>query len=144
MKRIIGGYLLILFLAFASCDTISNLPTNTSGGIFSLNGNWMLNSASDDALEGTVVTVFPAVSDATIRTLANNTKCLRERDVIWRGVKSSSGGGFTLENLVNACNNATVYRPATITIISNDEIRISGQNDAGLELNQTWRRVTSN
>ena len=104
----------------------------------------MLNSASDDALEGTVVTVFPAVSDATIRTLANNTKCLRERDVIWRGVKSSSGGGFTLENLVNACNNATVYRPATITIISNDEIRISGQNDAGLELNQTWRRVTSN
>ena len=143
MKRNIPAFLLMMAISFVGCDTITNLPTNTSGGIFSLNGNWQINSSSDNLLEGTVVTVFPAVSDATIRTLANNPGCFRERDVLWRGVKSSSGGGFTLETLVNACNNASVYRPAVITIISNDEIRLTGQNAAGAEINQTWRRVTS-
>lgn len=143
MKRNILAFSLMIALSMTGCDTLTNLPTNTSGGIFSLNGNWQLNSSSDNTMEGTIVTVFPAVSDATIRTLANNSKCFRERDVLWRSVKSSSGGGFTLENLVNACNSTTVYRPATITIISNDEIRLTGQNDAGTEINQTWRRVTS-
>jgi len=143
MKRNILAFSLMIALSMTGCDTLTNLPTNTSGGIFSLNGNWQLNSSSDNTMEGTIVTVFPAVSDATIRTLANNSKCFRERDVLWRSVKSSSGGGFTLENLVNACNSTTVYRPATITIISNDEIRLTGQNDAGTETNQTWRRVTS-
>ena len=143
MKRNILAFSLLIAFSFAGCDTLKNLPTNTSGGIFSLNGNWQLSSSSDNLMEGTVVTVFPAVSDATIRTLANNSSCFRERDVLWRGVKSSSGGGFTLETLINACNNATVYHPATITIISNDEIRLTGQNAAGTEINQTWRRVTS-
>ena len=33
---------------FSACDTIKNLPTNTSGGLFSLNGNWKLASTTDN------------------------------------------------------------------------------------------------
>src|SRR5438128_7294569 len=58
MRRIFSGGLIILLVTFmiCSCDTIKNLPTNTTGGLFSLNGNWRLASTTDNnALVGTTI-----------------------------------------------------------------------------------------
>ncbi len=141
MKKYFFVLLAAIFF-LAGCETLNKIPTNTSGGIFSLNGTWRLDVTNDNnALVGTTVSVFPGIVDGTITTLSNNTYCLRERDVLWRSLKALSAGGFTFENLVNSCNNATVYRAAMITNIKNDEIRINGQKDVGGELIQTWKRV---
>jgi hypothetical protein len=129
---------------FTQCDTLKNLPTNTSGGLFSLNGNWQLASTTDgNAMQGTVVQIVPGFSEATARTLNNNTYCLRDKDVIWRSLKSSGSGVFTIDNLVSACNGTVLYKPATITVLTNDEITIKGSTATSAELVQTWRRVAS-
>lgn len=141
MNRILFSSLAILFF-FTQCDTLKNIPTNTSGGLFSLNGNWQLSSSSDNgALEGTIVTVTPGLSDASVRTLNNNNYCLRERDIVWRGLKSTQAGVFSLESLVTACNNATLYKAGTLTVLTNDEVRVTTRNALGTELLQTWKRV---
>ncbi len=125
----------------AGCDVFKKIPTNTSGGIFSLNGNWLLVSSSDNkSIEGTIVTVVPGVADGTVKSMSNNNYCLREMDVIWRNIKSMQGGSFSLETLVNACNDSKIYKGGTITVLSNDEIKISTRNASGTELMQTWRR----
>jgi hypothetical protein len=143
MKRYLFALSAAIVTIFAQCDTFKSLPTNTSGGLFSLNGSWQLSSTSDNrALEGTTITVVPGVAEATVRTLANNTYCLRERDVIWQSIKSFEGGTFTADVLVNACSGSTVYRPATITVITNDEIRLKGSTVTSTELLQTWKRVS--
>jgi hypothetical protein len=129
---------------FTQCDTLKNLPTNTSGGLFSLNGNWQLASTTDgNAMQGTVVQIVPGFSEATARTLNNNTYCLRDKDVVWRSLKSSGSGVFTIDNLVSACNGTGLYKPATITVLTNDEITIKGSTATSAELVQTWRRVAS-
>ncbi len=129
---------------FTQCDTLKNLPTNTSGGLFSLNGNWQLASTTDgNAMQGTVVQIVPGFSEATARTLNNNTYCLRDKDVVWRSLKSSGSGVFTIDNLVSACNGTVLYKPATITVLTNDEITIKGSTASSAELVQTWRRVAS-
>ena len=144
MKR----YLSILYIAivaiFTQCDTLKGIPTNTSGGLFSLNGTWQLSTSTDNnALIGTTIRVVPGVANGTALTLANNTYCLREGDAILRGIKGLEGGTFSTEMIANACNNNMVYRPATITVLTNDEIRITGSTTAGTELLQTWKRVYS-
>lgn len=142
MKR----YLLVLFVAivtiFTQCETIQNLPTNTSGGLFSLNGSWRLETTSDNqSMVGTVIQVFPAVTDATIRTLANNNYCLRERDIFWRNLKAQQGGAFSLETIVNACSGAAAYNAGTLTALTSDEVRVNSRTANNTELIQTWRRV---
>jgi hypothetical protein len=142
MKRYVFFLLAAIVTIFTQCDTLKTLPTNTSGGLFSLNGSWQLSTSTDNqALAGTVVQVFPGVADATIKTLGNNNYCLRERDVLWRNLKAGQGGVFSLEAMVNACNGNTVYRPATLTAVNNDEIRITTQTVNNTELVQTWQRV---
>lgn len=129
---------------FTQCDTLKSIPTNTSGGLFSLNGNWQLITTSDNkAMEGTVVQVVPGFANGTARTLNNNTYCLREKDVAWRTIKSVGSGTFTIETLVNACEGNPLYKPATLTVLTNEEIRITGSNAASAELVQTWRRVAN-
>ncbi len=144
MKR----YLLILNLAivtlFTQCETLQKLPTNTSGGLFSLNGNWQLASSSDNkALEGTVVTVVPGYSSGTARTLANNTYCLREGDVVWKNLKSMQGGMFSLQSIINSCNGSLAYTDGTITVLTNEEIRITSKSATNTDVIQTWRRVAN-
>lgn len=127
---------------FTQCDTLKSIPTNTSGGLFSLNGSWQLSTTTDNkAMEGTVVQVVPGVADATVRTLSNNTYCLRERDQAWRNIKAGDAGVFSIDMLVNACNGTALYKPATITVLTNDEIRVKGSTTSSAELMQTWRRV---
>ena len=143
MRRSLLALGLAIVTIFTQCDTIKNLPTNTSGGLFSLNGNWQLASTNDNrAMEGTVITIVPGFADATVKTISNNTYCARERDVLWKGIKSMQGGTFTTESLVNACQGTTLYQPATITVLTNDEIRLTGHTSASTELIQTWKRVS--
>jgi hypothetical protein len=135
---------LAIVTIFAQCDTLKGLPTNTSGGLFSLNGNWQLTSSGDNrALEGTVVTVVPGIADATVKSISNNTYCIRERDVLWKGIKSLQGGTFSTDNLVNACRDSVLYKPATITVLTSDEIRLTGHTATSTELIQTWKRVST-
>jgi hypothetical protein len=144
MKRYLFALSVAIVTLFTQCDTIQNLPTNTSGGLFSLNGNWQLTSSSDNkALEGTVVTVVPGYSSGTARTLANNTYCLREGDVVWKGLKSLQGGTFSLQSIVNSCNGSLAYTDGSITVVTNDEIRITSKSATNTEVLQTWRRVAN-
>lgn len=143
MKRSLLALGLAIVTIFTQCDTIKNLPTNTSGGLFSLNGNWQLTTTNDNrALEGTVITIVPGFADASVKTISNNTYCVRERDVLWKGIKSLQGGTFSTEALVNACQGSPLYKPATITVLTNDEIRLTGHTTASTELIQTWKRVS--
>ena len=145
MKRYLLFYLLAIVTIFTQCETLQTLPTNTSGGLFSLNGAWNLSSNSDNSsMVGTVVQVFPGVSTGTVRSIGNNNYCVRERDAMWRGLNNRTGGGFNLELLVNACEGTTTYKQATITAISNDEIRIVSQAKDGKELVQVWQRTVVN
>ena len=142
MKRYILFFSIAMVTIFTQCDTLKNLPTNTSGGVFSLNGSWQLATSNDNrAMEGTIVSVVPGVADATVRTLANNTYCVRERDVLWRNLKNLQGGSFSLDNLVSACTGNPIYEQATLTVLTNDEIKITSRTNTGIELMQTWRRV---
>jgi hypothetical protein len=144
MKRTLFLLSAAIVTIFTQCDTLKNLPTNTSGGLFSLNGSWQLTTTTDgNAMQGTVVQVIPGFSDAASKTLNNNTYCLREGDVMWRSVKNTGSGVFTLENLVNACDGNVLYKAATLTVLSNDEITIKGASKTSTEMVQTWKRVTN-
>jgi hypothetical protein len=141
MKRLLV-LMFIVASAFTACDVIKNIPTNTSGGFFSLNGTWSLTSTNEgSALSGSTITVYPVTGSATFTTLANNTYCARERDALWKDIKSTGSGVFSVNALATACNNSTVYRAATITVISTDQVRLSGQTASGAELLQTWQRI---
>jgi hypothetical protein len=126
-------------LLLASCDSLKNIPTNTSGGIFSLNGSWILVTSSDSSLLGSVVTVVPGVGNGTLTTVGNNNSCLRANDVKWKDIKSSSNGGFTVSNLVTACNGYT-YKDAEITVLTTDQVRLFGKGNSGNDITQTWTR----
>jgi hypothetical protein len=95
-------------------------------------------------MEGTVVSVVPGFSDATVRTIpAANAYCVRERDAFWRSEKSDQNGGFVTEVLVNACTGSPTYKAAIIAVISNNEIRIKTMTTANAEILQTWTRQSS-
>ena len=144
MKRYLFALSAAIVTFFTQCDTLKTLPTNTSGGLFSLNGNWQLASSSDNrALEGTVVNVVPGYSNGTARTLANNNYCLREGDVVWRELKSIQGGMFSLQSVVNSCTGSLAYKEATITVLTNDEIRVTSRTATNTEVIQIWRRVAN-
>ena len=145
MKRFLLFLSVVIVTLFTQCETLQTLPTNTSGGLFSLNGSWSLSSNSDNSsMVGTVVQVIPGVSTGTVRSIGNNNYCLRERDAMWRGLNARTGGGFNLELLVGACNGNTTYKPATVTSISNDEIRVTSETTDGKELTQVYRRTAVN
>ena len=142
MKKItilmLGG--IITFLS--ACDTIKNLPTNTSGGLFSLNGNWKLSSTTDNnAQVGTVVTVAPAIASAFVKTFENNSYCYRAGDEAWKSLSSRPNGGFTIQSLASACNGTSVYKTGEITILTNDQIRVSTKTSTDVLLTQEWVRV---
>jgi hypothetical protein len=140
MKKVLTLLSLAILMFFTQCESLKSLPTNTSGGLFSLNGSWQLFTSNDNrAMEGTIVTVVPGFSEATIRTLNNNTYCMRERDAMWRNIKGTEGETFTIDLLVTNCN-GTLYKPATLTVVNNNEIRLTGHTAMSTELVQTWRR----
>lgn len=125
-----------------SCETIKNLPTNTTGGLFSLNGSWRLTSTTDNnALVGTIITVYPLGGNAMVKAVNYNTYCFRENDEIWKKVKANSAGGFTISTLVNGCNGTSVYRDGTISVVNNDKVTVTSRTAGNSELIQAWERV---
>ncbi|MCW3107973.1 MAG: hypothetical protein JWQ09_2479 [Segetibacter sp.] len=144
MKRLLltGFIIMLTTIVISSCDTIKNLPTNTTGGIFSLNGNWRLASTTDNnALVGTIITVYPVVGNAVVKTINNNTYCVRENDQVWKSVKGNGAGGFTISTLVSACNGTTVYKDGTISIVNSDKVTVTSRTSGNTELVQSWERV---
>lgn len=145
MKRAASFVLAAIVTIFTQCNTLQNIPTNTSGGVFSLNGTWSLATSTDNgALIGTVVQVFPGITTGTVRSIGNNNYCVRERDALWRNLAARDGGVFNLESLVNACNEAPVYKAALLNVVNNDEIRITTQTVNSNELVQVWKRTAIN
>ena len=144
MKKmyLITALILSLTCLFTGCDTIKKLPTNTSCGVFSLNGSWSLTSSSDNTAEmGTIITVLPLIGSGTVKTLANNIYCYREGDEVWKDIKSLTAGGFSLNQLAGACNGTTTYKAGTITIENNNLVKINSKTIAGADLVQEWKRV---
>lgn len=143
MKKISLLMLTGIIILFSACETIKNLPTNTSGGIFSLNGSWKLTSTTDNnAQVGTVVTVTPAIASAFVKSFQNNSYCYRTSDEAWKSLSSRSGGGFTIQSLATACNGTSVYKAGEITVLTNDQIRITTKTANDIALVQEWARVT--
>lgn len=143
MKKISLLMLTGIIILFSACETIKNLPTNTSGGLFSLNGSWKLTSTTDNnAQVGTVVTVTPAIASAFVKSFQNNSYCYRTSDEAWKSLSSRSGGGFTIQSLATACNGTSVYKAGEITVLTNDQIRITTKTANDIALVQEWARVT--
>ena len=146
MKRtsLIAAFALTACLVITGCGSLNHLPTNTSGGIFSLNGKWSLTTTTDNNAEiGTVIVVLPIVGEGSAKTLANNTYCYREGDVVWKSIKSLTAGGFSLSQLAGACNGTTTYKDATLVIENNDLVKINSQTMVGTALIQEWKRVSN-
>jgi hypothetical protein len=132
------------FVAFilVSCNVIKNMPAEKKG-IESLDGAWKLEATNDDnALMGTTISVYPLTADGLITTLQNNSYCVRPSEVIWKDITTASHGGFSIHSLTNSCISSLVYKPATLTLLNNDEIKLTGQTASGKELEQIWKRVS--
>lgn len=143
MKKIAFLILVGVITLFSACETIKNLPTNTSGGLFSLNGSWKLSSTTDNnAQVGTVVTVAPAIASAFVKTFENNSYCYRVSDEAWKSLSSRPNGGFTIQSLASACNGTAIYKAGEITVLTNDRIRVTTKNNTDATLVQEWSRVT--
>lgn len=140
MKAILAG--ICMLMLFAGCDTLQN-ASNSTGSVFSLNGQWKLTSnLPEKTLVGTVVTVAPFIAEGKITLLADNSQCYRENDVKWKEIVSDKAGGFELKNLLMSCAGGEMnYQPARITVINNNEIRLVGKNVSGAENTQVWNRI---
>ena len=135
-----------LFVAFVlvSCNVIKNLPAEKKG-IESLDGTWKLESTNDNnALMGSTIYVYPLTGDGLITNLQNNSYCVRPSEIIWKDITTAEKDGFNIHSLTNSCISSLVYKPATLTLINKDEIKLTGQTASGNELEQTWKRVIVN
>lgn len=143
MKSLKLFSLLGIILAFTSCEVVKQATNTTGGAVFSLNGKWQLGSNSpENTLLNSIVTVSPFVSEGRLTYAANNTQCYRENDIKWKNIKSDNAGGYTIDNLISNCNSGALnYIPATIFVVNNTAIRITGRNAAGQENTQNWTRV---
>lgn len=142
MKKITLLMLAGIALVFSACETIKNLPTNTSGGIFSLNGSWRLTSTTDNNAQlGTVITVTPAIASAFVKTFENNSYCYRANDEAWKSLTSRPNGGFTIQSLATACNGTAVYKSGEITVLTNDLVRVNTRTATDIALVQEWTRI---
>ena len=145
MKSIKLLALLAIVVAFVSCDALKQATnTTTTGAVFSLNGKWQLTSTGmqSNALVGSIVTVSPLVSEGRLTTVSNNSQCYRQDDIKWKSIKSNNAGGYTISNLLSNCNSGSLnYVPAVITVVSNNEISLSGQNVSGQQSTESWTRL---
>ena len=134
---------LAFIIALSSCDAVRQATNTTGGAVFSLNGKWQLTSNNpENTLLNSIVSVSLFSSEGKLTSLNNNTQCYRENDIKWKGIKSDKAGGYTIDNLLSNCNSGALnYQPATITVISNSEIRVNGKNAKGQDNSQNWSRI---
>jgi len=133
----------LILLTLFSCDAVQK-ATNSTGGVFSLTGQWQLTANTpENTLIGSKVTVAPIVSEAAFTSLVNNTQCYRENDIKWKNILTDKNGGFTVSQLLSNCTAGTLnYQPASIYVVNSNEIRLTGKNAEGLDNTQTWKRVS--
>lgn len=143
MKSIKLFSFLAIIIALTSCDAVRQATNTTSTAVFSLNGKWQLtNNNLENTLLNSVVTVTLFSSQAKLTYVSNNTQCYRENDIKWRNIKSDKTGGFDIDNLLSNCSSGALnYQPASVSVVSNDEIRITGKNVTGQDNTQTWTRI---
>ena len=143
MKAIKLFSLLAIIISLASCDAVRQATNTTGGAVFSLNGKWQLTSNNpENTMLNSVVTVSLFSKEGRLTYVANNTQCFRENDVKWKNIQTDNAGGFTLDNLISNCSSGSlVYQAATIFVINNGEIRVSGKNAAGQDNIQTFTRI---
>ena len=143
MKTLKLFSLLAFIFALSSCDAVRQATNTTGSAVFSLNGKWQLsNNNPENTLLNSIVSVSLFSSEGKLTSLSNNTQCYRDNDIKWKGIKSDKAGGYTIDNLLSNCNSGALnYQPATITVISNSEIRINGKNAKGQDNSQTWSRI---
>ncbi len=143
MKSIKLFSFLAIIIALTSCDAVRQATNTTSTAVFSLNGKWQLtNNNPENTLLNSVVTVTLFSSQAKLTYVSNNTQCYRENDIKWRNIKSDKTGGFDIDNLLSNCSSGALnYQPASVSVVSNDEIRITGKNVTGQDNTQTWTRI---
>ncbi len=145
MKSIKLLALLAIVVAFVSCDALKQATnTTTTGAVFSLNGKWQLISTGTQGggLVNSIVTVSPLVSEGRLTTLSNNSQCYRQDDIKWKSIKSNNAGGYNISNLLSNCSSgALTYVPAVITVVNNNEIRLTGQNVSGQQAVESWTRL---
>ena len=143
MKTLKLFSLLAFIFALSSCDVVRQATNTTGGAVFSLNGKWQLTGNNpENTLLNSIVSVSLFSSEGKLTSLNNNTQCYRENDFKWKGIKSDKAGGYTIDNLLSNCNSGALnYQPATITVISNSEIRVNGKNAKGQDNTQTWSRI---
>ena len=140
MKNI---FLFLAIITLFSCDTIKK-TSNSTGTVFSLNGEWELTANSENSLIGSSVLVYPFVQDAKFKKLMNNTQCFRETDVKWKNIATDNNGGFTINNLQSSCTGGSAqYLPAAVIVVNANEIKINGRNGAGDNGSQTWKRIST-
>ncbi len=140
MKNVILFFAVILLF---SCDTLKK-TSNSTGTVFSLNGEWELTANSENSLIGSSVVVFPFIPEAKFKKLVNNTQCFRETDMKWKNIATDNNGGFTLNNLLSACTGGTPqYLPAALLVVSANEIKVNGKNAVGQNTSQTWKRISA-
>ena len=134
---------LAFIIALSSCDAVRQATNTTGGAVFSLNGKWQLTGNNpENTLLNSIVSVSLFSSEGKLTSLNNNTQCYRENDIKWKGIKSDKAGGYTIDNLLSNCNSGALnFQPATITVISNSEIRVNGKNAKGQDNTQTWSRI---
>ncbi len=143
MKALKLFSLLAIIISLASCDAVRQATNTTGGAVFSLNGKWQLSSNSpENTMLNSVVTVSLFSKEGRLTYVANNTQCYRENDIKWKNIRTDNAGGFTIDNLMSNCTSGSlVYQLASISVINNNEIRLSGKNAAGQDNSQIWIRV---
>src|SRR4051812_38099375 len=137
-------FLLFVSITFLiSCDVLQK-TSNTTGGVFSLNGQWeLVSSTPENALVGSRVIVAPFISEGRFTLITNNNQCFRENDLKWKNIVTTNNAGFTLNNLLSSCNSGSLnYQPASISVLNNNEIQLTGKNINGQDNTQRWKRVT--
>jgi hypothetical protein len=132
-----------IILLFTSCDAFKQATNTTGGAVFSLNGKWQLKSnVPENTLLTSTVSVAPFIAQGILSSVVNNTQCYRQNDIKWKNVKTDKAGGYTIENSISNCTTGTLsYLPATIMVVSNNEIKIAGKSAAGIDNVEIWTRV---
>ncbi|HSN61022.1 MAG TPA: hypothetical protein VLR49_08810 [Ferruginibacter sp.] len=132
--------IIMIAITFSSCEALQK-ATNTTGSAFTLTGQWQMTSnIPENVLVGSTVTVAPVLSEARLSTMVGTGNCLRENDITWKAIAGNNVGGFTVSNLVSGCSGLN-YQPASIYVINNNEIRLTGKNASGQDLTQLWKRI---
>ena len=131
-----------LLIALCSCEIFKN-SSNSTGSVFSLNGQWeLVSSTPDNTLTGSRVTVAAFIPEGKFTFLQNNSQCYRDNDIKWKNIASDKSGGFMINNLLSTCSGGTLnYQPATIYVMNTNQIRITGRNINNQDNVQVWKRV---